>query len=564
MKRHIKLSYAICVILSAIVVAFNLDPITISSIVLLNILCLIHTKRCLSLERTLEDTYDERYNAFVESNSEGIWRFELKKPCPTTLSTGKQVEWIFEHGYFAECNNIMARMCGFYSPEDIIGKPLTLSLSKNVLNPVFVASFIKKDYKLANIESIETNAYGEKRYFSVSLFGSVENGKLLRGCGKQRDISNLKKYNEERETLLNEAREAKIIAELANKEKDRILANLSHELKTPLISIVGYSDMLSEDTPKEELIKGLQIINRNGKIQLDMIEELLSISSTTSGKVIVTKEDFDLKELLSYRIESLKHKYESKNLKVILKGSNFQVHADQTKVGQIFNNLLSNAIKFTDKGTITVTYGHDKDNSFFFAVEDTGIGIPEKNFKDLFEQYYQIDGGSSKARSGVGLGLFIVKKFVNLHKGRVELESKLGVGSKFIVKLPLNGNDLRVLDKGLEGLHVLLVEDDENIGTITKLLLERSGMLVNWEKNATEARNAVRNYDFDLFVFDVAMPNEDGISLIKSLRVSGVKTPSIAVSAYREYENIALSSGFDMFVTKPLTLDKLESFKSLL
>ncbi len=499
---------------------------------------------------------EERYRSFLENSKDGIWRFELAEPMPVTLRDEEKIAWMYEKGYFVECNTAMAEMYGL-KKEDILGKPLSLSLSKAMISDVMLKAFIHKRYCLRDVE-VTTNDHS----FIISLFGSICGQKLVSGWGSQKDITAAKKYSKEREKLLEETREAKNLAELASVEKDRVMANLSHELRTPLVSIIGYSEILTKDS--DNLEKGLEIINRNAKAQLQLIEDLLTVSQATGGKVRLNKEKFNLKELIKYRVDSLKYKYEGKALEVITKGDDLEVFADQLKVGQIFTNLFSNAIKFTEKGSITVAWGIDAENSFFFSVEDTGIGIEAKNLKHLFTPYYQVDKGSSKSAAGVGLGLYIVKTFVNLHKGRVEVKSEVGKGTSFKINLPQNGNDLRILNKTLEGVHILLAEDDENVGEVAKLLLEREGTLVTWVKSAVEARKVLKQETFDLYLFDIAMPKEDGISLLKKLRDKGDMTPAVAVSAYADYESQCVHAGFNLFVLKPLSLDKMNELKSVI
>lgn len=508
---------------------------------------------------------EERYNAFLENSQEGIWRFELKKPMDTRLPKEEQIDWILKYGYFAECNNKMAKMYGLSSPNDLVGKPLTFKISKTLLSHVYLSAFITQHYNLKNLEIQEKKDTGEVSYYLAGLYGVIcNNANLVRGWGKQRDISGTKKHALERERLLKEAEEAKTIAEIANNEKDRVLANLSHELRSPLVSIVGYSEILKEETSKEELVKGLEIINREGKAQLQLIEDLLAVSKAVTGKARHNKEEFDLKGLIEEKVESFKYKYEPKKLEVKIIGDSLMVLADKLKVGQIFTNIFSNAAKFTDKGSITIRFGKCNGKAYYFSVEDTGIGISQVDIRTIFNQYYQVDKSIARKRAGIGLGLHIVKTLVNLEKGRVEAVSQLGKGSTFIVKLPTNGNDLRVLGNTLEGTHLLIAEDDTNIGNIMKILFEREGTSVTWVTSAKDAREVLKEDKFELYLFDVAMPEEDGISLMKDLRQSGDSTPAVAISAYSNFEKPSLGAGFNLFLLKPLTLDKLKEIKSLL
>jgi signal transduction histidine kinase len=517
----------------------------------------LYSNQQIQQQRTLKEC-EERYKTFLESTKDGVWRFELDTPIDTTLSSDVQVKNLQQNAYFAECNTALAKLFNLKT-EDILHKSLSFKLNKALLGDIFLKAFVEKDYCLRDLEVTSENCS-----YIVSMFGTLCGQNLKSGWGIVKDITASKKYSKEREKLLEEAREAKKLAELANVEKDRIMANLSHELRTPLVSIIGYSEILIADKEEQDIDRGLEIINRNAKSLMQLIEDLLSISQATGGKARIKKEKFNLKELIEYRVESLKYKYKEKNIDVICQGTDLEVTADQLKIGQIFSNLFSNAIKFTEKGTISIKWGVSEENSFFFTVADTGMGIDNKNLKHLFSPYFQVDKGITKATKGVGLGLYIAKTFVNLHKGRIEVKSEPNEGSSFTVLLPLNGNDLRILNKTLEGVHILLAEDDENVGEITKLMLERQGTMVTWVKSAIEVRKVLKQESFDIYIFDIAMPKEDGITLLKKLRAKNDLTPAIAVSAYADYEEHCIKGGFNTFILKPLTTEKMNEIKSLL
>jgi len=514
--------------------------------------CLLLVLVGLKRTQTKRNKCEERYKIFIDSSDEGVVGFELKKPMSIKLPIDEQIEWIQKYAYFSECNSAMVKMCG----KNMVGETLIHPLTKNSINEIMLKAFISNKYNLHNLESVEKIGDEVKTYL-VSLFGVFEKGKLVRGWGRQKDISKTKKYEVEREKLLKETQDAKDVAFHANKEKDKVLADISHELRTSLVSIVGYAELLSDDSSKKDLKKGLEVIKRNGKAQLTLIEDLLSVAQARSGKSKLHKEVFNLKDVLLHRIESLKYKYEAKNLSIIFKNVDLEVFADQIKVGQIFTNLFSNAIKFTDSGTIEVGYGKTSNKSFYFYVKDMGIGIEKNNFKKLFSPYYQVDNGVTKAKTGIGLGLYIVKTFTNLHKGRIEVESELGKGSKFTVHLPLNGNDLRELNKSLDGMHILLAEDDDSMAEIITITLEKEGSVVSRARNAEEVRNLLKSDVYDLYVFDIAMPKEDGITLIKSIRELGDTTRAVGISAYGGYEEEALSGGFNMFMLKPVNIKNL-------
>lgn len=507
---------------------------------------------------------EERYKAFVKNSSEGIWRFELRQPCPVTLGVEEQIEWIYSNGYFAECNDAMAKMYGYNSHLDIVGKSLEFLLPKMTTSRMYISVFIRKGYSVENIESTEKGSDGNSVYFLNSLVGIVEDGYLKRGWGVQRDISSSKKYAIERENLLREVTASKLTAEIANQEKDRFLANLSHELRTPLVSVLGYSALLKDETNKEKIHAGLEVINKNAELQLSLIEDLLDISRIISGKINLKKEEFNVKDIIKFGVESCRPRFEVKHLEVEYPEKDLTLYADRRRFSQIFSNLFSNAVKFTEKGSIKVSYGIEKDN-FVLKVTDTGIGIAKKDFPKLFKQFSQISPHSTRTRSGLGLGLSIVRSLTDLHDGSVEVESVVGKGSTFTVTIPvIEKAEEDFINTSLEGLRILVVEDEEDIGQLLKSSLERKGAEVVLKTRAKAALEACANNGFQLYMFDLAMPEEDGISLIKKIRAKGDMTPAVAVSAYINYEDVALDSGYNLFLSKPLDINNIHQIKVLL
>lgn len=499
----------------------------------------------------------ERYKAFITNSNEGIWRIEMQEPCPTHLPLNEQIEWFYKYAYFAECNQAMVEMYGYEDMSDIVGKSLDFLLPKTIASNVYLKTFIMKGYELKDVESIEKDSKGNLVYFSNSLTGFVEEGYLKRAWGVQRDITADKEYIREREEMLEETKKAQRLAEIANKEKDRFLANLSHELRTPMVSILGYSNLLNENSSKEDFIKGMTVINRNAKAQLELIEDLLDVSKIVANKVTLEKDLFDLKVVIDDIAESFKPRAELKGLKLECENEPIKVFADKRRVVQIINNLVANAIKFTDEGVIKIN-AFSENSDFVIKVCDTGIGISEENFDRIFEAFNQVDDSSSKRAKGVGLGLSIVKNLTELHGGKVSLESELGKGSTFTVKMPNYPEEAKdESKKSLKGMKILVAEDNEDNADLLKFFLDGQEAETQLAYNAKEAEKLTKTNDFDVYLFDIAMPDEDGISLLKRLRQEGDDTPAFAVSAHVTYEKEAVNGGFTGFIAKPIDWDKL-------
>ena len=512
----------------------------------------------------------ERYKAFIETSEEAIWRVEFKTPIPTSLSPKEQAQRFFKDGYIAESNK--KPILAFDNLDVVVDQPLENVGKRTSNDDWFMEEFVKNNYAIYNYESVD-NSKGYPIHLSTTMTGTIKNGFWLRAWVVQRDITKEKEYSGNMENLLREAQKAKEGLEVANAEKDRFLANLSHELRTPLVSILGYSSMLLElETTPEDAERMLRVINKNAKLQVQLIEDLLDLSRIISGKIELSRTYFDVTELMNDSVDILKTQAEIKNLKIIENYKNCHYFGDKKRLTQVVLNLLSNAIKFTEEGTITIAYTCDKKN-LTMSVKDSGIGIADKNLDLLFQPFKQIDSSSTRAKMGLGLGLSIVKNLVNLHHGEVSVISKLGEGSEFIVTLPMidefeeDETPVKPVKTGnLTGVSILLVEDDTETAEFIKNFYKTKKAQVIWASNTKVAREEIKNHQFDLYVFDLSMPGEDGISLIKSIRKEGDNTKAVALTAFAdvEHEREALQSGFDMFLKKPCSLEDLISVGSLL
>jgi PAS domain S-box-containing protein len=516
----------------------------------------------------------QRYQAFIENSEEGIARIEFRTPISTSWKQEDQVNAFFKSGYIAEANAATAKIIGMPSVESILNTPIGQIEVKSEGDARFLRLFIENGYSLQDFDSTEKK--GDKLYYhSTSMKGIIENGNWVRAWMVRRDVTAQKEYLIERERLLQAAEDAKKSLEVASAEKDRFLANLSHELRTPLVSILGYSAMLLETEPKsEDAKKMITTINKNAKLQVQLIEDLLDLSRIISGKIELKKEFFDVSELAKEAVETFRKQAEDKGLNIEEEYGDCKFYGDRKRLSQVFLNLMSNAVKFTDKGNVGIHVRCSED-FLTLKVVDSGIGIDPKNFPLLFQAFKQVDSSSTRAKQGLGLGLSIVKNLVELHGGEVLVDSKLGEGSEFTVHLPVV--QTTVVEKAeeiistpvstsFEGVKMLLVEDEPDSAGFIKYLYEQKGAKVNWVDSAKKARNCIEKDKYDLYIFDLSMPEEDGISLIKSVRAKGDVTKSVALTAFADtyYETKALEAGFDMFLKKPSSLKELLSVIKLI
>jgi PAS domain S-box-containing protein len=373
-------------------------------------------------------------------------------------------------------------------------------------------------------------------------------------------------------------------AELAevNRIKDEFLAIVSHELRTPLNPILGWTNLLRKGKLDEaKTADALEIIERNTKLQVQLIEDLLDISRILRGKLSLNVIPVDLNVVIKAALETVRLAAEAKSLQIqtILSPKVVRVNADIGRLQQVVWNLLSNAVKFTpQKGQITLELttveGHAQ-----IQVTDTGKGIDPDFLPYIFEHFRQEDGAITRKFGGLGLGLAIVRYLVELHGGTVWAESPgIGQGATFTVKLPLMPTsadlfrEMRTseLTLDLTDIQVLVVDDDADTREFVAFLIEQYGATAIAVNSAREALVALTRFKPDLLLSDIGMPEMDGYMLMQQLRSlppeRGGQIPAIALTAYAgeiDYQQ-AMAAGFQKHIAKPVEPAKLaEAIASL-
>jgi signal transduction histidine kinase/CheY-like chemotaxis protein len=395
------------------------------------------------------------------------------------------------------------------------------------------------------------------------------------------EIAERKQAEERLRVALIDEQRARCEAEHASGLKDEFLATVSHELRTPLNAIIGWSHMLSQGRLDEATVtRAIATIERNAKSQAQLVEDILDVSRVMTGKLRLNICAVDIAPVINAAIDCVQLAAESKgiSLEVTLDPSARRVSGDANRLQQVVWNLLSNAIKFTPPGGSIFVRLERAGAEALIRVRDTGEGIPQEFLPYLFDRFRQADGTSTRQHGGLGLGLAIVRQLVELHGGTVQAESAgEGSGATFTVKLPLAASDrapqLRretelfwtaekvearnaPLPK-LEGLRVLLVDDDQDTLQMLSAMLAECKAQVQAASSAAEALEALEWFQPDVLVSDLAMPCEDGYSLItkiRNLESGGRQIPALALTAYIRIEDRAraLSAGFNMFVPKPV------------
>ncbi|HVR18464.1 MAG TPA: ATP-binding protein [Polyangiaceae bacterium] len=383
---------------------------------------------------------------------------------------------------------------------------------------------------------------------------------------------------QERSVLYERERDARHACEDAHRAKDQFLAIVSHELRTPLNAIAGWTELLRRDeTSSEVRSRAIATIQRNAEAQARLIEDLLDFSRLRSAETGFQREEVDIAVLLRAVLESFAPAIAEKkmNLEQSFLPNAPAVVGDAQRLRQVFTNLLGNAIKFTpEAGVIRVAVEPDA-MGVRIEISDSGPGIPEQFLPHAFEPFRQADSSWTRNRGGLGLGLAIAKTIVALHDGTIEARSPgEGHGATFVVTFPgartreILPEPKRTLAQPgssptasgrLTGARILVVDDEDDARLLTTFVLLEEGAEIRDARSATDAFELLGNFKPDLVVSDLAMPDEDGASLLRRIRHSYGPIPAIALTAFsgaNEIDAIA-SAGFDRHLVKPVTIREL-------
>jgi signal transduction histidine kinase/DNA-binding response OmpR family regulator len=375
----------------------------------------------------------------------------------------------------------------------------------------------------------------------------------------------------ERKRAETELSRAKDAAEQANRAKDQFLAVLSHELRTPLTPVLTIVQMLQEDPAvSEETGVWLQSIRRNVELEARLIDDLLDLTRISKGKLQLNFDLVGVHGLIKEVLDICRKDINTKKLSLIteLNASNDCVHADPARLQQVLWNLIKNAVKFTPEGGKICVRTNGQENDIQIQVTDTGIGINPQMLPLIFDAFEQGDKSITREFGGLGLGLAISKALVEAHHGTIKVESDgKNKGATFSLKLavvePLETMSKQTPDDGAvvvrEGLHVLVVEDNEDTSTAMKLLLQRHGYRVEVAHSVRSAITLFKQIKFDAVVSDIGLPDGTGLELIRALRDIRV-VPAVALSGFGMEQDVekSIEAGFLAHLTKPVNFDQLD------
>lgn len=399
-------------------------------------------------------------------------------------------------------------------------------------------------------------------------------------------------------TDISEQQSAQDALRQTNRIKDEFLATLSHELRTPMSAILGWSQMLRAGSGGKaatvaDLEHGLEVIERNARLQSQIIEDLLEMSRILSGKVRLDVQSINLDDVVRAAVDAIRPSAEVKGIRLqLVSDPNIrEVRGDPNRLQQVFYNLLTNAVKFTPKGGRIQVAVQRVNSHVEVSVSDSGIGIKPEFLHLVFERFRQQDASTTRSFGGLGLGLSISKQLVELHGGSIHAASAgEGLGATFTVQLPVAAAVLSPTDDGAEagirvhpaaamwerpqaaaqadeqhlrGLTVLVVDDERDARELLKRMLESRGAAVTTAASGADALEYLKAHRPSMLVCDIGMPGMDGYELIRTIRAlppeQGGKLPAIALTAFARSEDRTRSirSGFQMHLSKPVETAEL-------
>ncbi len=495
--------------------------------------------------------------------------------------------------------NIGAQRLFGFTAEQMIGQPITRIIPEELQHEeTLILAKLRRGERIERYETIRLHRDGHRLEISLTVSPVRDiSGKVVGAAKIAHDITARRRAERylaereaqlaqllvERESFLESERLARSEAEHLSHVKDEFLATLSHELRTPLNAIQGWAALLRDrKVSAQDHERGLETIERNVRVQAQIVNDLLDMSRIVSGKVHLEVQPLYLHEVVNNAIETVRQSASAKNVRIqpLLDSAIGMVRGDPNRLQQVLWNLLSNAVKFTPNGGRVQVVLERVNSHVEICVADTGIGIPGEFLPYVFDRFRQGDPSTTRRYGGLGLGLSIVKSLVELHGGTVRVKSPgENQGSTFIVALPISHVQTDDVERRrrarapdplesielpeLGGVSVLIVDDEPDGRALMARILEGRGARTTCASNATEALEALTSEHFDILLSDVGMPDLDGYELIRRVRSQDTSRarplPAIAITAYARPEDRqrSLLAGFHMHLSKPVEAREL-------
>jgi PAS domain S-box-containing protein len=476
-------------------------------------------------------------------------------------------------GVITTWNPAAERIFGWTAAE-AVGRHITLIIPEDRLaEEDDVLARIRRGERVDHFETVRRTRDG--RLIDVSITVSPVRdaaGRIVGASKVARDITERRHLEDQRTLLLAREQDARRQAEALNNAKDELIATVSHELRTPLNSIFGWARMLESGNLDEAgRVRAINAILRSASAQARIVDDLLDLSRITTGRMRLDFERMDVNAMIEAALETVRPAARAKDVTLVmtLDDSLDAIEGAPDRLQQVVWNLLTNSVKFTPPGGRVEVASRGRANSVEIVVTDTGHGIAADVLPHVFEPFRQEDSSSTRAQGGLGLGLTLVHRLVELHGGTVVAESRgKGMGATFTVTLPLPRSRPTVTrddrasaaedGRTLEGSRVLVVDDDPEFLDLSVMILRRAGAQVRAASSAARAYELIGSWLPNVVLTDLAMPGEDGFMLANAVRTifseRRATVSIVAVTAYGTSESRAraILAGFDLYLTKPI------------